>query len=349
MSIDLFDSVLDVVVVGAGVSGMSTADQLRKLNASEFVVLDARDCVGGRTYTVRNPNAHYVDLGGAYVGVTQSHLHRVIRDLGLRTYKVDESRNILFYDFDTGFRRTFSHNSNLRIGNWIENLDLNHFLRRLDEIGETINVREPWNTPNAKELDQITYNEFVQKTCWTAKARRFAKFFINLNVTCEPYEGSLLWFAWYVRQCGGIRRIISTTGGGQESKVEGGTMQISELLSKRVGDHKVHLSNPVHRVVYDQTADQILQALPSDQRPDLASKLSNKLGSYCLVQTLSGRIYVCRKVVLAMPPIMQNKIHFYPPLPPLRNQLIQRQPMGAVIKFIIYYDQRFWNEQSKFI
>jgi hypothetical protein len=38
---------------------------------------------------------------------------------------------------------------------------------------------------------------------------------VNLCVTAETHEVSALWFLWYVKQCGGTTRIISTTNGGQ--------------------------------------------------------------------------------------------------------------------------------------
>ncbi|GIY34405.1 hypothetical protein CEXT_508551, partial [Caerostris extrusa] len=34
----------------------------------------------------------------------------------------------------------------------------------------------------------------------------------------------------------------------------------------------------------------------------------------------------------SMSPLIQVKIHFNPPLPPLRNQLMHRMPKGSVIK-----------------
>ncbi|KAH9367765.1 hypothetical protein HPB48_017016 [Haemaphysalis longicornis] len=46
-------------------------------------------------------------------------------------------------------------------------------------------------------------------------ARAMAQFFIAINVTSESYEGSLLWLLWYVKQCGGVKRIISIKNGGQ--------------------------------------------------------------------------------------------------------------------------------------
>ncbi|KAK8770699.1 hypothetical protein V5799_012835 [Amblyomma americanum] len=71
-----------------------------------------------------------------------------------------------------------------------------------------------------------------------------AKFFIAINVTSESYEGSLLWLLWYVKQCGGVKRIISVKNGGQERKMKGGMMQISLKMAESLGD-RVKLNSPV--------------------------------------------------------------------------------------------------------
>lgn len=49
-------------------------------------------------------------------------------------------------------------------------------------------------------------------------------------------------------------------------------------------------------------------------------------------------------VISAIPPILTGKIHFTPELPTIRNQLIQRLPMGSVIKCMMYYKEAFWRK-----
>jgi len=43
---------------------------------------------------------------------------------------------------------------------------------------------------------------------------------------------------------------------------------------------------------------------------------------------------------------MNLKMHFNPELPPLRNQLINRVPMGSVIKCMVYYKENFWRKKG---
>ncbi len=75
----------DIVIVGAGLAGLTTA---RRLDASGFDVrvLEARDRVGGRTYTVDAGDGVRHDLGGQWVGPTQDHVAALLTELGLRTF-----------------------------------------------------------------------------------------------------------------------------------------------------------------------------------------------------------------------------------------------------------------------
>jgi len=76
-----------VVVMGGGISGLSAARVLTK-HGVDVIVLEARDRVGGRTWTVSDPAYRWVDIGGAYIGPTQRRVARLASELGLQFYKV---------------------------------------------------------------------------------------------------------------------------------------------------------------------------------------------------------------------------------------------------------------------
>ncbi|KAG0438804.1 hypothetical protein HPB47_016864, partial [Ixodes persulcatus] len=198
--------------------GLAAARLLRK-EGVEVIVLEARDRVGGRTYTVQSyqkselhrwqslfvprrfdaaeryvtvPNADvfvicdmsavgehfgYLDIGGAYIGGTQDHVLRVLREVGLadKLYCVYYENKCVFTILG---RRYVTRDGDFpTFWNPFVNMDTNNFFRKLDQMGE--------------------------------------EFFIAINVTSEAYEASLLWFLWYVKQCGGVKRIISVKNGGQ--------------------------------------------------------------------------------------------------------------------------------------
>ena len=75
----------DVVVVGAGLAGLTCA---RRLVAAgkDVVVLEARDRVGGRTLNHDLGDGQVVETGGQFVGPTQDHVLALAKELGVETY-----------------------------------------------------------------------------------------------------------------------------------------------------------------------------------------------------------------------------------------------------------------------
>jgi monoamine oxidase len=72
----------DVVVVGAGLAGLSAARDLATAGAS-VVVLEARDRVGGRVEQVRLDDGRLVQLGGEVVGNGHTSYLGLVAELGL--------------------------------------------------------------------------------------------------------------------------------------------------------------------------------------------------------------------------------------------------------------------------
>lgn len=90
-------SFYSVIVIGGGLSGLSTAKWLLDSGINDVLVLESRDRVGGRTYTKCNDSVKWVDLGGSYVGPTQDHILRMAKDMGVNTYKVNLSQDSIHY------------------------------------------------------------------------------------------------------------------------------------------------------------------------------------------------------------------------------------------------------------
>uniref|UniRef100_A0A8C2GV38 Amine oxidase n=1 Tax=Cyprinus carpio TaxID=7962 RepID=A0A8C2GV38_CYPCA len=250
-------------------TGLSAAKLLVESGLNP-VLLEARNRVGGRTYTVQNKETKWVDLGGAYIGPTQNRILRIAKQYGVKTYKVNEDESLVHYVKGKSypFKGPFPP-----MWNPLAYLDYNNLWRTMDKMGMEIPKEAPWRAPHAEEWDKITMQQLIDQICWTRSARRFATLFVNVNVTSEPHEVSALWFLWYVKQCGGTMRIFSTTNG------------------------------------------------------ETVGLLSNV---FCLC------ISLC----------LNLKIHFNPELPPLRNQLIHRVPMGSVIKCMVYYKENFWRKKG---
>ena len=72
----------DVIVVGAGLAGLSAARDLETGGAS-VTVLEARDRVGGRVEQVRLDDGRLVQLGGEVVGNGHTAYLDLVEELGL--------------------------------------------------------------------------------------------------------------------------------------------------------------------------------------------------------------------------------------------------------------------------
>lgn len=305
-----------VIIVGGGISGLSAAKLLHDSKV-DVVVLEARDRVGGRTFTKRDPAVGYVDLGGSYIGPTQHHLLRLSKELGLENYKIEENEDVIYYS--KGKRICYSTDDSIPFKNPFVQLDVNNFLRTVDKMGKEIPADEPWNAPHAEEWDTMTYQDFVDKTCYTRQSKAVAKFLIEEPLASSKYESSLLWMLWFTKLCNGTKSMVSVTNGGQERKFIGGSQQISERIAARLGNS----------VIMNSAVVSVTQS-----------------SSGVTVKTLNGKIYNGDYIIMAIPTPLHMKIHYDPPLPPHRNQLIQRCPMGSVMKCIFYYETEFWKAKG---
>lgn len=93
---------VDVVVVGAGLAGLSAARTVERSGRS-VVVLEARDRVGGRTEGGVLAG-HPVELGGTWLGEGHTEMYRLVAELGLETFPTWNDAGTLLLDL--GGRRS---------------------------------------------------------------------------------------------------------------------------------------------------------------------------------------------------------------------------------------------------
>src|SRR5215468_1424875 len=96
----------DVVVVGAGLAGLMAARTLRAYGV-DVLVVEARDRVGGRTYSkFAADGTTVIDMGGQWIGPNQHRLGKLAQELGVTTFLThDVGNNIQVVD---GEHKTYS-------------------------------------------------------------------------------------------------------------------------------------------------------------------------------------------------------------------------------------------------
>ena len=230
---------VEVVVIGGGISGLCAAKLLSLEHGVSVIVLEARDRVGGRTYTLDDPKFKYPDLGGAYTKSAEGqNMLRVTRELGVQTYEVCcEGKTV---EFLGGKRRVFS--GVLSTWNPLVILDYYNMIRTLEKMGNEIPLEEPWNAPRALEWDNMTVKEFVDKTCWTVYAKKHMLNAIYGLLACEPHELSLLYFLW--RFISGSH-VLQNSAFYKQVKFTGGAQQTSNQIKDKLVDKVKYIICPV--------------------------------------------------------------------------------------------------------
>ena len=77
---------VDYCVVGAGFAGLTAALRLKQAGRS-VAVLEARDRVGGRTYTEVLADGSWIDRGGAWIGPDRDRVYALMNEFGVPAYK----------------------------------------------------------------------------------------------------------------------------------------------------------------------------------------------------------------------------------------------------------------------
>ena len=97
---------MKVVIVGAGLAGISAADQLHQ-NGIEFRILEGRSRIGGRIFTMETENGQKLELGANWIhGATEQHsLYKVAKQSEfIIIYSLKGSLKDLFYFSDWNWK-----------------------------------------------------------------------------------------------------------------------------------------------------------------------------------------------------------------------------------------------------
>jgi monoamine oxidase len=314
---------VDVCVVGGGLAGLTAARDVMRARRS-VAVLEARDRVGGRVLATSLGGGEVVEAGGEFIGPTQNRIAALAQELGVQTFPTYNEGDYIYYR--RGSRQRYSSSGPLgAIPPDPEGIpDAAAAIANLNDMASRVPLDAPWTAAEAEEWDGQTFETWKRNNTTTESGRFLLDVAIEAIFSAEPRDLSLLFVLFYIAAAGDesnpgdLNRLVTTSPGAQESRFVGGSQLIPERLARQLG-RRVVLSSPARRIV---------------QRRGRVTVQSDRIN------------VVAQRVIVAIPPPLTAAIEFRPQLPAHRAQLIQRFPVGSVIKVNAVYDRPFWREEN---
>ena len=301
---------VDYCVLGAGFAGLTAALRLRQAGRS-VALLEARDRVGGRTFTVTRDDGSWVDRGGAWIGPGQDRVYALMNEFGVPEYKQHNDGDAMM--IVGGKKHRYGGTIPWTMSPWaVTNLGLG--LHAVEKMCKSIPLEAPWEAKEAAEWDRISLAEWIDKNTMSKPAREMLDMALAGPYTSAASEVSVLWMLLQMASAGGPTFVISGKGGSQDARPVGGMGAIYRPMAAALGDG-LHLSQPVRQITQDA---------------DGVTVRANDL------------MVRARRVIVAIPLAIASSITYEPMVPVDRAFLHQRMPGGAVFKISVVYDEPFW-------
>lgn len=298
----------DVAVVGGGLSGMAAARDLKRSGLRNFVVLEARDRVGGRTLN-QHADGIIVDGGGTWVNPNQTAVIDLLHELGIEMFPQYTKGDAFAVIAGTARRAKPAAPDP-------------HFAAVMDEMAFTVPLETPWEAPNAAEWDAMTFEDFLSKSDLDPAERMVAKITFEIAACAPLRDMTLLNLLFAMHATGGFAGIGAPASAVPQYHVVGGMAGVSDRIAEYLGD-AVRLSSPVTSVSNWQEGQGPVR-----------------------LQTPSGTVEADR-VIMAMGGSLASQISYDPELPELRKGLHQTIDKDhCLIKTHTTYERPFWRDMN---
>lgn len=337
------EGVLDVIVIGGGIAGLTAAHWL-SLNAKSFVVLEARGRLGGRVET--DSKGADMDLGAAYFGPLQSYTMRYCEMFELGRIDNDLAKDIdHVIEWRDGTIRTFRNDSFPKdpleellesfglLAGFFDSGELKGDVAAKDDLIKNIakleglalrlrsDLNAPWTDRQARELDSLSVADWMDMNVETNSVRDLLTVGVRAALSTEPEDLSMLYLAYYTATGGSFVNVMAVGGGADSYRFQKGANALPDAFKGYIS----HMGAGTIR-----TGARVIEIV---QGADTVTAVTDQ-GSF------TGR-----RCIVAMSPTLSSRIKI-PELPEARTRLSESMRMGRTIKGFLRFRSPWWSARE---
>ena len=297
-----------VIVIGAGLAGLTAASRLMK-DGARVTVVESRGRVGGRVLTVRDvfDRGQHAEAGGDFIDRSQDDIRQLANEYGLTV------RPIL--------RRGFSFVRYKELGA-IHGRPLSgeRAWKPIIEAAKPLleayhRAEQRWESAVARTLAQRSVAQWLDDIQADAHMRAMVRglrgFFL-----ADPEDLSLLVL---------IEQLASEAPGQDAmGRIEGGNDRLPKAIAAKLGE-AVHLNASARAIHDDQASVRVTVERAGGDRSQIKADY----------------------VILAVPATTLRAIDITPPLTPEQAVAVDRLKYGRVTKSLLQFDRRFWKRKTR--
>jgi monoamine oxidase len=296
-----------VIVVGAGLAGLSAAWELER-RGWQTVVLEARPRVGGRCHTLRGfAGGQVAEAGGEYIDTTHRQMRRFAKRFGLRLDDVRHSE-------DRYEAAAYVEGQLQALGRFAgpeDKAEIERFYERAWRLARQLDPADPAAAGAA--YDRRTLASFIDEVGIAGRPRQILDREIRDDYAIEPEKLSLLFFLTETKVS------WNTPDSGVEAfRVHGGNDQIARGFASRL-----------------------------EQPPHLGARVTAVRSTAGGVRvTAGGEQFEGDHLILAAALPGLRGVRFDPALPPAVAAAIEELQYGPITKTPLQYGRRFWHQEG---